>query len=418
MSITAEGPLLAGHSRTTAAPVNPLKQNRLASVDILRALTMLLMIFVNDLWSLTNVPGWLEHTQAAEDGMGLADTVFPAFLFITGMSIPLAVAHRRSKGDNNGQILWHILWRGIALLIMGVWLVNGESINQAATGMKRGVWNMICWTCFIIYWNAWPKTINKTVLNILRVVASLVLVYLAWIYRGGPDDAIERFAPHWWGILGLIGWAYLVSAVIFTLSGNKISVITGVWLFFIFLCAANHAGWFATVPLVKKIIAPIGGGAMTAFVTGGALTTLIFQHYRNKGKNGTMAIVLLGVAALLIAVGFYFRQFWGISKIRATPAWVLICSGITIAVFVLVYWIADINKKANWFNIIKPGGTNTLVCYMLPYFAYAIAITLLHLRLPAAALDGGPGLLKSFLFALLMIVLAGVFGKWGLRMKL
>ncbi len=42
-----------------------LKQNRVASIDILRALTMTLMVFVNDLWSLTNIPAWLEHTAAS-----------------------------------------------------------------------------------------------------------------------------------------------------------------------------------------------------------------------------------------------------------------------------------------------------------------------------------------------------------------
>jgi predicted acyltransferase len=415
--MTTEGPVLAGHYKASQGKLNPPRQDRVASIDILRALTMLLMIFVNDLGTLTHIPGWLEHTKAAEDAMGLADTVFPAFLFITGMSIPLAVAHRRSKGDSDGQILWHILWRGIALLIMGVWLVNGESINQGATGMKHGIWNMTCWTCFIIFWNAWPQTMNKTLLAVLRVAAAGVLVYLAWIYRGGTDDAIERFAPHWWGILGLIGWAYLVSAVVYTFSGNKLTVIIVAWLLFNFLCAASHAGWFSSAPLVRKILAPIGGGAMTAFVTGGILTTMIFQRYRDQKKNAAMAMVLLLFAAILIASGFYFRQFWGISKIRATPAWVLICSGITIVMFMLVYWIADINKKASWFNIIKPGGTNTLVCYLLPYFAYGL-VSILHLYLPASLLDGGVGLLKTLLFSLLMIVLAGIFGKWGLRMKL
>ncbi len=402
---------------TNSANMNPPKQTRVASIDILRAITMLLMIFVNDLWSLTNIPGWLEHTLAAEDGMGLADTVFPAFLFITGMSIPLAVAHRRGKGDTDAQILWHILWRGIALLIMGVWLVNGESINEAATGMKRVIWNMICWACFIIFWNAWPKKINNLVLSVLRVIAALLLIYLAIIYRGGTDDKIERFATHWWGILGLIGWAYLVSAVIFTLSKNSLVVMVVAWLVFTFLCAASHAGWFSSMSFLKTILAPIGGGAMTAFVTGGIVTTMIFEHYRNKGKDGKMIVVLGILAVLLIACGFYFRQFWGISKIRATPAWVLICSGITIIMFLIIYCIADLNRKANLFAIIKPGGTNTLVCYMLPYFAYAVVV-LLHLKLPAALLDGGVGLIKSFLFALLMIILAGVFGKVGLRMKL
>ena len=46
---------------------------------------MVLMIFVNDLWSLKNIPGWLEHVAPGVDGIGLADVVFPAFLFIVAL---------------------------------------------------------------------------------------------------------------------------------------------------------------------------------------------------------------------------------------------------------------------------------------------------------------------------------------------
>ena len=58
----------------------------IASIDILRALTMVLMIFVNDLWSLKDIPAWLGHVESGVDGIGLADIVFPAFLFIVGLS--------------------------------------------------------------------------------------------------------------------------------------------------------------------------------------------------------------------------------------------------------------------------------------------------------------------------------------------
>lgn len=394
--------------------MSAIQSNRVASIDILRALTMTLMIFVNDLWSLTNIPAWLEHTAAAEDGMGLADTVFPAFLFITGMSIPLAVAYRRTKGDNNTQILLHILWRGIALLIMGVFLVNGESINEAATGMPRVAWNITCCFCFILLWNAWPAKMSKTLVTVLKAIALITLLALAWIYRG---DEASRFATHWWGILGLIGWAYLVSAVIFTLSGNRITVIAIAWLLFNFLCMASHAQLFSSLPFLRTILSPLGGGAMPAFVTGGALTTMIFLHYRKTNDNGKLTVVLLAFAAILLIAGFYLRGFWGISKIRATPAWVLICSAITIAVFLIVYWIADVKSKAIWFSIIKPAGTNTLLCYLMPYFAYAVVV-LLHLSLPAALLNGGIGLIKSLAFSLLMVVITGLLGKAGLRLKL
>ncbi|MGV3599658.1 MAG: heparan-alpha-glucosaminide N-acetyltransferase domain-containing protein [Dyadobacter fermentans] len=60
---------------------------RLDSIDVFRAVTMFLMIFVNDFWTLEGVPEWLEHSKAEEDAMGLSDVVFPAFLFIVGLSI-------------------------------------------------------------------------------------------------------------------------------------------------------------------------------------------------------------------------------------------------------------------------------------------------------------------------------------------
>ncbi len=58
---------------------------RLDSIDVFRAITMFLMIFVNDLWSLEGTfPDWLKHSKAAEDAMGLSDVVFPGFLFYSG----------------------------------------------------------------------------------------------------------------------------------------------------------------------------------------------------------------------------------------------------------------------------------------------------------------------------------------------
>ena len=50
---------------------------RVAAVDVFRALTMFLMLFVNDIPGLRNVPHWLMHAQADEDMMGFSDTIFP-----------------------------------------------------------------------------------------------------------------------------------------------------------------------------------------------------------------------------------------------------------------------------------------------------------------------------------------------------
>ena len=59
---------------------------------------MFIMIFVNDFWKVHDVPHWLEHAVYGEDFMGLADIVFPCFLFAVGMSIPYAIERRYAKG--------------------------------------------------------------------------------------------------------------------------------------------------------------------------------------------------------------------------------------------------------------------------------------------------------------------------------
>lgn len=385
------------------------------SIDILRALTMILMIFVNDLWSLTGIPAWLGHVDSGVDGIGLADVVFPAFLFIVGLSLPYAVNNRRKKGDTDAQLISHVLLRTFALLVMGVFLVNGESINAAATGMPRPLWNAICCTCFILIWNTYPESFNKILIYGLRAAAFLVLFFLAIKYRGGSDDAIRHFGPQWWGILGLIGWAYLASGLVTVLSNNKFSVVLAAWIFFALLSMTYHAGY---VPdFLKFIPNAILGGTLAGLTMGGVVTSMIFQHYRSKGDNKTLTIVLVSIAVLLIVLSVVTRPYWGLAKLGATPAWLFLCSAFTILAFVVVYWIADVYKKANWFNIIKPAGTATLLCYLIPYFAYGFT-RLVGFHLPDVLLAGGIGLLKSLVFAILCAQITGGLIRLGIQLKL
>ena len=180
---------------------------------------------------------------------------------------------------------------------------------------------------------------------------------------------------------------------------------------------ASHAGMIPQHRLVHTLIGPIGEGAMPAFTMGGALITTIVLYFRNRQRSGMLLLLLLSIAILLFAAGVYTRIFWGISKIRATPAWVLICSAITIAVFIPIYWLSDIKGNSKWFWFIKPAGTNTLLCYLLPYFAYGVVV-LLGLSLPESLLSGGAGLVKSLVFSLLMVGIAGGLGRVGVRLRL
>lgn len=395
----------------------PLLQ-RITTIDILRALTMVLMIFVNDLGSLRDIPLWLEHVKPGVDGIGLADIVFPAFLFIVGLSLPYAIDNRRKKGDTEWQLVQHVLARTIALLVMGVFLVNGETRNDEAMGFPPYLWNPLCCFSFILIWNVYPKNARKGLVYTARAIGIINLIILAFIYKGeGNNGEITTFAPKWWGILGLIGWSYLAAGLVTIFAKNNFVAILCAWVFFALLSMAWHSQIIPHEGFITFIPNAILGGTLAGLSMGGVLTTLIFRHFRKKNDNGKLTLTLLGFAALLIILSVITRPYWKLAKLGATPAWLFLCSAFTIIGFVVIYWLCDVNRKANWFNFIRPAGTDTLLCYLIPYFLYAI-FRAVHLHWPDFIITGGVGLIKSLCIALLCVFITGLLNRAGVKLKL
>lgn len=395
----------------------PSFKQRLASIDVIRALTMFLMIFVNDLWTLTNIPQWLEHTQAAEDGMGLADTVFPAFLFIVGLSIPFAIGNRWSKGASQSNILGHILIRTIALLAMGFFHVNLESYNNEAALLPKGIWEILLTISYFLIWLDYAPTLSKQKKVLLQGAGLLLLVFLAIIYKGSESGQTVWLKPHWWGILGLIGWSYLLSALVFLYGKGKLPVLIGALIFFTLFNIAAKAGWLQVLEPIRPYIWITGDGSSPSLTMAGIITAVLYAGLGEKGKYTKCFMILLLLGVVMLAAGFAIRPLAGISKIRATPSWVMICTGISILVFTALIWLVDRKGKQQAFAIIKPAGTSTLTAYLLPYIFYPL-FQLVALSLPAFLLTGGVGIVKSLVFALLIILLTGMLEKGRIRLKI
>ena len=135
--------------------------SRLKSIDVFRAITMLLMIFVNDVSSVKDIPGWIEHVAANEDGLGFADTVFPAFLFIVGLTLPFAIRNRIKKGDSIFSISIYIITRSVALLVMGFFHVNSEEYSSAAI-LPQALWIITITIAFFLIWLDYNPSMAKT----------------------------------------------------------------------------------------------------------------------------------------------------------------------------------------------------------------------------------------------------------------
>lgn len=397
---------------------------RNVAIDILRALTMLLMIFVNDLWTIKGEPDWLGHAAGNEDFMGLADIVFPCFLFVVGMSIPFAIERRFSKGMSGVSTVGHILTRTLALLLMGAFIVNTESGVSPESGMNLPVFRILMVAAFFLIWNVYPRTDNlkrKHLYTLLKVVGVILLVYLAIIFRDGEGGI---FRARWWGILGAIGWTYLLCAMIYVFARDRFKYLIPIWLLFIVICMLKSRMYngepILSLPRGNILdeflgILHVGNGCLPAFTMGGIILSLISTKYVNTINRKKYIFATVTTVCLVIA-GVISHQFWMVSKIQATPPWIFYCSAIAVGTYGIIYYLVE-KGKASWFNVISPAGTATLTCYLIPYVAYSVS-ALIGIRLPEFLTVGWVGVLNCILFSFIIIGITWLLGRIHIKLKI
>jgi len=393
---------------------NLLSKQRILSIDALRGITILLMVFVNELAGMRDIPVWMKHMPADADAMSFVDVVFPAFLFIVGMSIPFAINNRLAKGKFM-QLQQHILFRTLGLLVLGFFLVNAEGgYDEALMPLSIHLWMLLVFVCAILIWKVY-YTENKTLIYTLRAIGIIGLIILAFIYKGENGASIT---PRWWGILGLIGWAYLYSCIFYQLcKGNKYFLTA-----LIAVCVAFYA--IGSMESVKDstslywISAQKGNAAHTSIVLSGIVLTLIFFDETKPVTIKTRFIQAFVFTLLLFVAGYFLRPYFKISKIHATPTWCLYSAGFCCIIFAFLYWLIDMKKNKRWTNFLKPAASNPLLTYIIPDIIYFLTALLGISLLPDSLSYGWIGIIWSFVFAFLVLGIAALLTKWKLRLQL
>jgi heparan-alpha-glucosaminide N-acetyltransferase len=422
---------------------------RVASVDALRGLTIFLMIFVNDLGP--GAPSWMHHIQPSNaDGMTLADVVFPAFLFIVGVSIPLAFERGRNARSTWAQ-LGHILTRTLALLFMGLVQLNGERDQRLGGPM----WEMLAFIGLICAWIAVPQESgrSRSFLLGLKGLGVVGLLALLAIFRGEPHateipllglfEGWTWFRTEWWGILGLIGWAYLTVSVLWLILGRRREWLTGALASLILLHLAMERGglftrlnaktWLGWSAPAFKMTATVidylnqfvglgeATGSLAAITMAGCLLGSILRRKSDVNTHrDRLRWALTFVIGLLVA-GFLTDTFEGINKIAATPTWCLWCAALTCLVWTILYLIMDVAGIHGWDIVIRPAGANPLVAYFLhPITVGLISLAGLASPLLAYQQAGNPYVVVggSLGMALFICVLTGLLARLGLRMRI
>jgi heparan-alpha-glucosaminide N-acetyltransferase len=372
---TLRAPAKGGTSKTAF-----VRASRITSIDALRGLVMFTMIFVNDLAGAPRelVPNWMVHfsdRHRGGSGMTFVDLVFPAFLFIVGMSIPFALGSRVNKGEAPLRTLFHVIVRWASLLVIGILMVN-ETPSSAQLGWPGHDWCLLmylsamCAFCSISPpGKAGSSSTFRILAFVLRIAGFVSLVWLALVFRGKDGHAILTLSPFeihhsWYGILGLIGWAYLVASIAFLVFRNHRTALLGCVALLMCLFAADKSGafdnfWLGSLVGIGDTLGSQGAITVAGVLLASILVTADTSAVWARTRFTLLFIIGFAAAALLV------NGLYGISKNQATPSWCLWSCAITAALWLIFYYISDVHPLPFISRPLAAAGQNVLLAYLI-----------------------------------------------------
>jgi heparan-alpha-glucosaminide N-acetyltransferase len=393
----------------------PSKATRIQSIDIVRGMTILVMIFVNDIHGIKELPWWTYHIPPGEQGITYVDVVYPAFLMMMGMSIPLAFRRRLDMGDSRAKILLHTVVRGLCLVAMGILVMNGREIDAEASGVSRAAWNSLMLVGVILFFIKYPKTDGnkKTLFLILRWGGLAMVLVLMFFFRRRDGEEIAWFDLSNSSILGGLGFSYISCGILFMLLGDKIWKLAAALVFLVLLNVGMKAGVLEFVRSWPSLLWPFRSGSAASITMSGVIMSMIIfddgvaKSLEEKFKWGIAYVVLLFIA------GWALLPF-GLAKIGGTPSWCLLSAGFTGTIFILVYWLVDVKGVSSWAAFLKPAGSNPLLVYLLPDIYYALFRSFHR----SIAMVGWVGVWRPIALTALILILATILTRKNVRMQL
>ena len=203
----------------------------------------------------------------------------------------------------------------------------------------------------------------------MRGLGVISLVLLAFAFRGEDGHRIVSLDPlaihtEWYGILGLIGWAYLVGAVLFLFVGTQRTALLGCVVLLMCLYPAERAGAFEHFWLARWVGIGTTLGSQAAITVAGMLlgTILITPADAMVARQARFTGWFI---AGFSAAAWLLQGLYGINKNSATPSWCLWACAITAAAWLMIHGLARAAPTRALTGLLAVAGSNVLLAYLL-----------------------------------------------------
>lgn len=319
-----------------AAPA-PAAADRYLSLDVLRGLTVALMIIVNTPGDWNTVFAPLLHAQW--HGFTPTDWVFPTFLFVVGNALSFALPKYARMG--HGAVLAKVGKRSAIIFLLGFLLFWFPFVALDSAGN----WSMIPLSGTRI-----PGVLQRIALCF--GLASLILHF--WKEKGALAYCVLALLGYW--LVSALGGDY-------TLAGNAAGKVD------LWLLGDRHLyhgeglpfdpeGILGTIPATVNVIAGYFAGRLI-LVKGASYETL--------AKLMMAGVVCIGVALCWDMVFPINKKLW-------TSSYVLYTIGLDLLVLPLLIYAVEMRGSRGWTYFFEVFGKNTLFIYLLSELAVVVLV--------------------------------------------
>ena len=318
-----------GHGASAGSqPVTRLE--RLASLDALRGFDMFWITGgAGILWGLGKVVRWPLFDKFLEQfkhvpwqGLHFEDLIWPVFMFIMGVAIPISVSRRRAQGTTERSLLVHAFRR--ALIMFGLGMITQGNLLLFDLSKFR--------PCY-------------SVLHGLAAGYLIATVVVVKVKEKWHVALIGAFLVVYWAVIMLVPVPGIGAGVL-TPEGNIATYVDKLVL------GRFHYGentWFLSY---------LGFGASVL------LGVLAGQILMADGTGGRKTLRLLGAGAGSLVAGLLWSLSFPVIKLLWTSSYVLIGGGIGFLALAMFYWIIDVQGYAKWAFAFKVIGMNSIAVYV------------------------------------------------------
>lgn len=311
-----ESPAQAPRPKEEQKAAPGTKQPRLVSLDAFRGLTVVLMLIVNNVALDTWTPAPFTHAPWNE-GLRLADYVFPWFLLCVGFSIPFSFASCKRRGIPSWRQDLKIIGRAAGLVALGC-LINAAISHQLV--FTLGVLQLIG-LAYLVAAFAYELPMVRRAIIATFMLAGYGMAIKFLPVPGSPVGTFQETA-------------------------NFIDHINKTYLLMY-----NLDGLFSVIPTAALMI--------YATMVGDVLANRKLSPLRRLAVMIVSGVAMAGTGMLVNLFLPYNKPVW-------TPSYILLTGGVGLLLMAAFYLFTDAVKWSKWVYPLLVFGANAILAYAMP----------------------------------------------------